>query len=371
MKSVVSRFRQVLESTTVSSNKYVSPLLHMLESAIFESSSVSDIESSKIEYDKIKQYFSGKVDFNKIDEAWSKLFHEDFFKLTGMTVEQFNNRRKDHIAKYVNREAANATTLAKSIIKNYPMLNVSEDDAIQEAVTALTEGMNRLYCSPTIWKTRRDPKKDLKGPRVGPMFLRGGNNPYHNSSDGFLAKVVKSAVYDLLRKDDVLSPTSRKTVNKIKQAVKEFESKEGRQPNASEIAKATGLTEPTVKQYLNLLSLQRSSFEDDLVEYSGDFSKKVKGGSAHLGRYYLDNPELRTLLIDELDRASKVIAKRTSGRERLVLELYVYEELSSYEVMEVLGINKEDYDKLFLSAVEKIKYELKEINWDGIGDESK
>lgn len=322
----------------------------------FQEAVSRDIEASKSEYEQVLKFFNGKINFRLMDECWKEVFHLNFESITSMTPEQADEKRQAHIKKYSYENSVSVKSLTDKILAQYPSGFIDKEDVYMEGVLALTQGINRLYSSPSVWKERLSEKD--KSLRIGPTFLKGGNLIANNKEDGFLAKTVKGAIYDALRDNDRLTPHARQMVNKVKDCIEKFEQANKRKPTPAEIAKELNSQEPVIKQYLNLISLNDTSYDDDIDTYRhGDTNVPVSTG-------YRMSPEIRAILEKNLDEAAKVIAKNLEGTTRFVVELYIFEGLEKNEIKSLLGVS--NVEELFEEGIEKIKYELKDVKWSNL-----
>lgn len=344
--------------TNESSDSFVSEYKRLINSSLssYQEGTNSDISASKDEYEKVLKFFNGKINFKLMDECWKEVFHLDFESITAMTAEQADEKRLAHIKKYSYENSVSVKSLVDKILAQYPAGFIEKEDVYMEGVLALTQGINRLYSSPSVWKERLSVKDNSL--RIGPTFLKGGNLIANNKEDGFLAKTVKGAIYDTLRDNDRLTVHARQMVNKIKACIEKFETENKRKPTPAEIAKELNSQEPVIKQYLNLISLNDTSYDDDIDSYRhGDATIPANTG-------YKMSPEIRVILENNLDEASKVIAKNLEGTTRFVVELYIFEGLEKNEIKSLLGVS--NVEELFEEGIEKIKYELKDVKWSNL-----
>ena len=165
---------------------------------------------------------------------------------------------------------------------------------------------------------------------------------------------VKGAILDALRGMDFLSRGARSKLKMVEAAIQELRHKLGRNPEISEIAAHINLEEKDVHSILDLQSVEKHLSLDDTV---GD----DEGTS--LIEYIQANgltPEEETVRIKLTEQIASEIDK-LAEKERLVISLYYYEELTMKEIAGVLEITESRVSQLHSSAVKKMKKRLKDM----------
>ncbi len=164
---------------------------------------------------------------------------------------------------------------------------------------------------------------------------------------------VKGAILDALRGMDFLSRNARSKVKALEAVSEELKQKLGRMPNTSEIAEYARIDEEEVYRTYDLLSADKPLSLDDA---SGD-----EDGTSlveFIQSNYL-SPEEEALQASLTERMGEEIDK-LSEKERLVVSLYYYEELTMKEVAKVLDITESRVSQLHTSAIQKMKKRLKD-----------
>ena len=165
---------------------------------------------------------------------------------------------------------------------------------------------------------------------------------------------VKGAILDALRGMDFLSRGARSKLKMVEAAIQELRHKLGRHPAISEIAAHINLDEKDVHSILDLQIVEKHLSLDDTV---GD----DEGTS--LIEYIQANgltPEEETVRIKLTEQIASEIDK-LAEKERLVISLYYYEELTMKEIAGVLEITESRVSQLHSSAVKKMKKRLKDM----------
>ncbi len=149
---------------------------------------------------------------------------------------------------------------------------------------------------------------------------------------------IRGAIVDELRSMDWVPRSVRARASDIERAIAELERKLMRAPNDDEIAARLGITEEEFEE--SLLEISRSSIAalDEL--WSGSWSRgEPQQATGHT--------ELREALAEAIARLPE--------RERLVLTLYYWEELTLREIGEVLGVTESRVSQLHATAILRLK----------------
>jgi RNA polymerase sigma factor for flagellar operon FliA len=135
---------------------------------------------------------------------------------------------------------------------------------------------------------------------------------------------IKGAIIDELRSMDWVPRSVRSRAREIERAIAELENRYHRPPTDEEIAKALGITEEEFQDSLTQISRSSVAALDELWTISSS------GGD---------------------------IAKLPE-RERTVITLYYYEELTLREIGEVLGVTESRVSQLHTKAILRLKAKL-------------
>jgi RNA polymerase sigma factor for flagellar operon FliA len=161
---------------------------------------------------------------------------------------------------------------------------------------------------------------------------------------------MRGAMLDEARKSDWFSRTLRDKQSRLTRAIDRLEQQLGRPPEEFEIAEEMELG---LEEYRALLAevshLGCVSLHQTLDEHEG-------------GRSFLDNlsdPEMPTPQenVERLQLTEELagLLERLSEKERLVIALYYYEELTQKEIAEVLGVTEGRVSQLHSQALARLK----------------
>jgi|LGVD01.1.fsa_nt_gb RNA polymerase sigma factor for flagellar operon FliA len=166
----------------------------------------------------------------------------------------------------------------------------------------------------------------------------------------FAEKRMRGAVYDEVRRMDWFSRTLRKKQGTIQKSIDDLVRTLGRDPEEQEIAESLQMG---LEEYRQLLSE---------TSHLGCISLHETIGESEHGPSLLDNlvnegdkTALEMLETTELAQQLAEYIDRLSEKERLVVTLYYYEELSQKEIAEVLEISEGRVSQLHSQSLIKLK----------------
>src|SRR6476619_97635 len=157
---------------------------------------------------------------------------------------------------------------------------------------------------------------------------------------------IRGAIIDELRSMDWVPRSVRARARNIERAIGELEARLGRAPTDDEIAKKLGITEEELEESLGEIARSSIAALDELwtVSSSG-------GGGDQVALIDTIEDERApdpqgTLSVTEQKEALADAIARLPEREKLVVTLYYYEELTLREIGEVLGVTESRVSQL-------------------------
>ncbi len=170
--------------------------------------------------------------------------------------------------------------------------------------------------------------------------------------EGYLKIRIKGAIYDYLRSLDFGSRNVREKEKKIKKALEELSKKLGREPTDEEIARYLGEDAEQLRRDIYKISFSYLLNLDEV--FSGEESRGYEEVISSDG----ESVEERVIKKDLWERLRKAIDS-LSEREKLVIQLIFYEELSLKEVAQVLNCSVSRVSQIKGEAIEKLRKKLK------------
>lgn len=162
---------------------------------------------------------------------------------------------------------------------------------------------------------------------------------------------IRGAMLDHIRKMDWIPRTIRQKQKRLDQAMRELELRNGVSATDEQLAKELDITLEELEEWqsqmkiTNLVSLneyleQGSEIEMDPIRNS-HFSQPEK---------VIEQGELKKLLSDSLENLTE--------RERKVIVLYYYEELTLKEISQILEVSESRVSQLHTRALQKLRIKL-------------
>jgi RNA polymerase sigma factor for flagellar operon FliA len=166
---------------------------------------------------------------------------------------------------------------------------------------------------------------------------------------------IRGSIIDELRTLDWVPRSVRSRARNIERAIRELEAKLSRAPTDEEIATRLGITTDELDE--SLIDISRSSIAalDELWSTAGEGDQvslldMLEDPESIRPEEALDETEVREALADAISRLPE--------REKLVVTLYYYEELTLREIGEVLGVTESRVSQLHTKAVLRLRSRL-------------
>jgi RNA polymerase sigma factor for flagellar operon FliA len=166
---------------------------------------------------------------------------------------------------------------------------------------------------------------------------------------------IKGAIIDELRALDWVPRSVRSRAREIERAIAELEAKTGHAPTDDQIAAKIGISVDELEESLTDISRSSIAALDELWSLSGEGDQislmdTIEDETGPRPEAALDQTEMREALADAIARLPE--------REKLVVTLYYYEELTLREIGEVLGVTESRVSQLHTKAILRLKARL-------------
>jgi RNA polymerase sigma factor FliA len=166
---------------------------------------------------------------------------------------------------------------------------------------------------------------------------------------------IKGAIIDELRALDWVPRSVRSRAREIERAIAELEAKLGTAPTDEQIAEKIGVTVEELEDSLTDISRSSIAALDELWSVSGEGDQvslmdTIEDTTGPRPAEALDETETREALAESIARLPE--------REKLVVTLYYYEELTLREIGEVLGVTESRVSQLHTKAILRLKARL-------------
>lgn len=163
---------------------------------------------------------------------------------------------------------------------------------------------------------------------------------------------IRGAILDQIRKMDWIPRTIRQKQKKIDAVMKEVESREGRAATEEEIALGLGITQDEFLQWQSQMKVTGVISLNEYMEQGSEISNERQTASRHF-----DSPE-KVVEQGELKEVLKEALETLTEKERKVIELYYYEELTLKEISHILEVSESRISQLHTRGLQKMKAKM-------------
>ncbi|MEH7336016.1 FliA/WhiG family RNA polymerase sigma factor [Neobacillus drentensis] len=161
---------------------------------------------------------------------------------------------------------------------------------------------------------------------------------------------IRGEIYDGLRRNDPLPRTLRKKEKDVKRAFEILEQLLFRKPTIREVSDYLHIGEKECREIITQASFEKQESLYEPIEHGEDNQLKIDSLSDYS---ILDQSEI----IEGKER-SRILASLIDGlpeKERLILSLIYYENLSMSEVGRILGLHKSRISQIHSQTLKKLK----------------
>lgn len=159
---------------------------------------------------------------------------------------------------------------------------------------------------------------------------------------------IRGSILDQIRKMDWIPRTVRQRQRKLDEAVKQIEAQTGRNASDDEIAQVLGISPDELLNWQSQLKVSNlvsmTEFEENGTEpamdttYNSHFTQPEE---------VVEKEELKKTLVEALDALTE--------KERRVIELYYYEEMTLKEISKILDVSESRVSQLHTKSLIKMK----------------
>jgi len=243
----------------------------------------------------------------KIEELWKKYKETNSIEYKNLLIEQYV-----HLVKIVSGR-----------LYNYYGGNVEFDDLMGFGAFGLIDAIEKFEL-----------ERNLKFETYAQIRIRG-------------------AIIDSLRKIDWIPRSLRKKSKDLEEAIKKAENRLGRNVSVQDIALEMDESVENIEKLLTEVSTFNISSLDDLLSINNNVG--IKSNSEGL-------PE-ESFLKDELFESLKDSIDILPEKEKLVVSLYYYDELTYKEIAAVLDLSESRISQIHSKAIIRLKSSLKKIGY--------
>ncbi len=232
---------------------------------------------------------------------------------------KYQETKSSEVREQIILEYAPLVKIVAGKLSMYLGYNVEFDDLVGYGIFGLIDAIDKFDCT-----------KDVKFETYASLRIRG-------------------AILDQIRKMDWIPRTLRQKQKKIEAAIQSIEMETNRTAQNDEIARELGISE---EELLNWQGQMKITNVISLDEYVEQGSEPSLYGSAGMSRF--EQPEA-VVEVKELKELLKESIEKLTEKERKVVLLYYYEELTLKEISLVLEVSESRVSQLHTRALQKMK----------------
>ncbi len=235
--------------------------------------------------------------------------------------ESYRKNPSPEIREQIILEYAPLVKVVAGRLSMYLGYNVEYDDLVGYGIFGLIDAIDKY-----------DAQKDVKFETYASLRIRG-------------------SILDQIRKMDWIPRTVRQKQKKLEEAIKQVEMKTGKNATEEEIALALGITEEELSVWQSQLKITNIVSLNEYVEQGSEPVMDARNNSHFIQpEEKIQENELKKVLQDTLDLLTE--------KERRVIELYYYEELTLKEISKVLGVSESRISQLHTKALLKMRKKM-------------
>lgn len=170
---------------------------------------------------------------------------------------------------------------------------------------------------------------------------------------------IKGAILDSLRNLDWAPRSLRKKSKDLERVYRELEQRLGRPAADKEVCEEMGIT---LEEFYELVDQIKGLNLGSFQEVSGQDEDK---NSEPLVKYIPDAPQMDPFFVfhkSEIQSILSTAIETLPKKERLVISLYYYDELTMKEIGKVLGVNESRVSQLHTKAMLRLRTKLRKVN---------
>lgn len=162
---------------------------------------------------------------------------------------------------------------------------------------------------------------------------------------------IRGSILDQIRKMDWIPRTLRQKQKKMDAAVSKIELEKGTGATEEELANEIGITEEELTVWRGQTNISNVISLDEFVESGGERENiRDKSSTFDMPEDVVERNELKQMIKDSLETLTE--------KERKVILLYYYEELTLKEISNVLEVSESRVSQLHTKALFKMKSRL-------------
>lgn len=237
--------------------------------------------------------------------------------------EDYENTKSPEIREKIILEYAPLVKVVAGRLSMYLGYNVEYEDLVSYGIFGLIDAIDKFDCL-----------KDVKFETYASLRIRG-------------------AILDQIRKMDWIPRTIRQKQKRIDTAIREIETASGKSATDEEIAQNLGITDEEYVEWQSQMKITNVVSLNEFLEQGSEVSNEAastRSAAFDSPEEILEREELKKKLADSLEVLTE--------KERKVILLYYYEELTLKEISNILEVSESRISQLHTRALQKMRGKL-------------
>ena len=235
--------------------------------------------------------------------------------------ESYQKNPSPEIREQIILEYAPRVRVVAGRLSMYLGYNVEYDDLVGYGIFGLIDAIDKF-----------DAAKDVKFETYASLRIRG-------------------SILDQIRKMDWIPRTVRQKQKKLDEAIKRVEMRTGKNASDEDIAKEIGISDAELTNWQSQLKITNIVSLNEYVEQGSEPVMDAKHNT------HFAQPE-EQIQENELKEVLKSTLELLTEKERKVIELYYYEELTLKEISKVLDVSESRVSQLHTKALMKMRKKM-------------
>lgn len=161
---------------------------------------------------------------------------------------------------------------------------------------------------------------------------------------------IRGAILDQIRKMDWIPRTIRQRQKQIEAVMRQIESTHGRAATDDEIAIGLGISGEEYLEWQSKMKITNVVSLNEFLEQGSDIPNTSASQHFIMPEEAIEQEELKKMLAEALQLLTE--------KERRVIELYYYEDLTLKEISHILEVTESRVSQLHTKALQKMKTKL-------------
>ncbi len=235
--------------------------------------------------------------------------------------EEYQKKPRAELREKIIIEYAPLVKLVAGRLSMYLGYNVEYEDLVSYGIFGLIDAIDKF-----------DLKKDVKFETYASLRIRG-------------------AILDQIRKMDWIPRTVRQKRKKIEEAIRQIETRTGKNATDEELAKELGIAEDELNEWQIQLNVTNLVSLNEFMEQGGDPVMDAKSNSQFVQpEDFIQQEELKKVLEESMELLTE--------KERKVIWLYYYDDMTLKEISDILEVSESRVSQLHTKALTKMRRKM-------------